>query len=253
MNNFGNIVVVGIGNEFRRDDGIGLYVARRVEELADRNIKVVVGVSDGYALIDTWNAFSQVIVVDCAVAGNTPGTIYSFDAFKDKIPDELFDGFSTHSISIVNAIELAGTLGRLPKSLMVYGIEGIDYTPGSRLSAEVRQAADSVVEKIISEINNTTYRVTKKKEAGMHEHSLLKDLLKKIDTIAKENNSDKIVGVKVRLGALSHISDEHFREHFERAVKGTVAENAKLDVVTLTDISDPQAQEIILESVEVAG
>ena len=39
----------------------------------------------------------------------------------------------------------------------------------------------------------------------MHEFSLLKDLLGKIKTVAKENGSDKVIGVKVKLGALAHI------------------------------------------------
>ncbi len=86
----------------------------------------------------------------------------------------------------------------------------------------------------------------------MHELSLLKDLMHKIKTIAKDNNSDKVIGVKVKLGALAHISRDHFRGHFDQAVKGTIAEGAKLEVESLTDISDSHAQEIILDSVEVA-
>ncbi len=86
----------------------------------------------------------------------------------------------------------------------------------------------------------------------MHELSLLKNLLHKIRTIAEENNSNKVIGVKVKLGALAHISPDHFRGHFDQAVKGTIAEGAKLEVEALTDMSDPHAQEIILDSVEVA-
>ncbi len=86
----------------------------------------------------------------------------------------------------------------------------------------------------------------------MHELTLLKGLMSKIKAIAEENNSDRILGVTVKLGALSHISPDHFREHFDQAVIGTMAEGAKLTVRALTDMSDPQAQEIILESVEVS-
>jgi hydrogenase nickel incorporation protein HypA/HybF len=86
----------------------------------------------------------------------------------------------------------------------------------------------------------------------MHEFSLLKDLLGKIKAIAEENASDKVISVKVKLGALAHISPEHFREHFDNAVVGTSAEGAKLEIETLTDMSDPHAQEVILDSVELA-
>ena len=81
--------------------------------------------------------------------------------------------------------------------------------------------------------------------------SLIHDLMRKIETIARDQNAVKVVGVKVRLGALAHISADHFREHFEEESKGTIADGARLDVELLTDENDPQAQDIMLDSVEV--
>jgi hydrogenase nickel incorporation protein HypA/HybF len=57
--------------------------------------------------------------------------------------------------------------------------------------------------------------------------------------------------VKVKLGALAHISAEHFREHFQQAARGTAAEGARLDIDVSTDESDPCAQDILLKSVDV--
>lgn len=85
----------------------------------------------------------------------------------------------------------------------------------------------------------------------MHEFSLIADLMRKIESIARDQHASKIVGVKVKLGALSHISAGHFREHFVHAARETIAEGAQLDIEVLTDATDPHAQEIILDSVEV--
>ena len=85
----------------------------------------------------------------------------------------------------------------------------------------------------------------------MHEFSLLRDLLAKVEAIARENNSDRVLGVKVKLGALAHISPEHFREHFDHAIIGTVVEGARLEIEVLTDTADPRAQDVILDSVEL--
>jgi hydrogenase nickel incorporation protein HypA/HybF len=85
----------------------------------------------------------------------------------------------------------------------------------------------------------------------MHEFSLINDLMWKIDAIAREQGARRVVGVKVRLGALSHISPDHFREHFEAATTGTIAEAARLDIETLREERDPHAQDILLDSVEV--
>ena len=85
----------------------------------------------------------------------------------------------------------------------------------------------------------------------MHELSLIIDLLRKIEAISREQGSRRVTGVKVRIGALAHISAEHFRDHFTRAARGTVAEGAWLETEMLTDMTDPHAQEILLDSVEV--
>jgi len=86
----------------------------------------------------------------------------------------------------------------------------------------------------------------------MHEASLMKDLMRKIETVAREQNARRVLGVSVRLGALSHMSATHFREHFDVASEGTLAAGAELKIEVLTDTTDPHAQEILLESVEVA-
>jgi len=85
----------------------------------------------------------------------------------------------------------------------------------------------------------------------MHEMSLINDLVNKIESIAKEQNASHITKATVRLGALSHISADHFRGHFVDGTKGTVAEGAELDIEVSDDLKDPNAQDILLLSVDV--
>ena len=85
----------------------------------------------------------------------------------------------------------------------------------------------------------------------MHEASLIRDLMQKIDALAADERAQRIVGVGVWLGALSHMSADHFREHFIRASRGTRADGAALNIEVSTDSSDPNAQSLLLKSVEV--
>ena len=85
----------------------------------------------------------------------------------------------------------------------------------------------------------------------MHERALMDDLMKKIVSVAHENGGVRVVRITVRLGALSHFTPEHFREHFADASRGTLAEGAVVDAVVETDLSDPDAAGVVLESVEV--
>lgn len=87
----------------------------------------------------------------------------------------------------------------------------------------------------------------------MHEFSLMADLLRKIEQLGKDAKTDKVTGVKVKLGALSHITPDHFREHFEAVIVGTIAEGATLEIEQSDDQSDPNAQDILLESVDIAA
>ncbi len=85
----------------------------------------------------------------------------------------------------------------------------------------------------------------------MHESSLMADLLRKIDAIAQNHGARRILAVKVNLGALSNMSPEHFREHFALAARNTPAEGARLEVEVVPGLTDPLAQQVVLESVEV--
>jgi hydrogenase nickel incorporation protein HypA/HybF len=85
----------------------------------------------------------------------------------------------------------------------------------------------------------------------MHEASLMANLMRRLDEVAKAERARRVVGLSVWLGALSHISAEHLAEHFEQAAAGTIAEGARLDVTVSDDLHDADAQEIVLESVEV--
>jgi hydrogenase nickel incorporation protein HypA/HybF len=85
----------------------------------------------------------------------------------------------------------------------------------------------------------------------MHEASLIRNLIRKITVVAQTQGAGRVAGVRIRLGALSHISPEHFREHFRHGTRGTVAEGARLEIETMTATDDPYAQEVILDSIDV--
>jgi hydrogenase nickel incorporation protein HypA/HybF len=85
----------------------------------------------------------------------------------------------------------------------------------------------------------------------MHDRALMNDLIKQLGRLAREGEARRVVAMRVRLGALSHLTPEHFREHFEEAARGGPAEGATIDIVTSTDIADPGAQGVVLESVDL--
>jgi hydrogenase nickel incorporation protein HypA/HybF len=85
----------------------------------------------------------------------------------------------------------------------------------------------------------------------MHEQALMRDVVAKVEGVARADGASRVTRIRVRFGALSHLTPEHFREHFDDAARGTIAEGAEVDAVLLGDLDDPNAGEVVLESVEV--
>jgi len=86
----------------------------------------------------------------------------------------------------------------------------------------------------------------------VHEMSLMQDLMKKITAVAERERAKKVVSVDVWLGALSHMSAEHFIEHFSEVSAGTLADGARLNIETSQDVKDPMAQSILFRGLEIS-
>jgi len=149
MSDSAKVAVIGIGNDYRHDDAVGLEVARRVRQAGVDQAVVVLGVSDDFALHTAWQDSGVAYVVDCTESGRPPGTIVRFEAVDEPIPAEIFNSLSTHTLSLPRAIELSRSLGGLPRGLTIFGIEGTDMSPGRGLTAAVEAAASRVAEMIV--------------------------------------------------------------------------------------------------------
>jgi len=79
----------------------------------------------------------------------------------------------------------------------------------------------------------------------------MRDLMREIESSAAAEGAARVTSIRVRLGALSHFTPGHFREHFEDVSRGTLAEGARVDAELRTDPTEPGAQGVRLESVEV--
>lgn len=247
----GRALVIGVGNDFRSDDRVGLIVARALRARAGTGCAVVEHDGETAGLLETWRGAETVVLVDALVSGAAAGTIHRFDAHTLTLPRGL--SCSTHGLGIAEAVALGRAMGRLPRRLVIYGIEGRDFEAGRALSPEVERAVPGVVRRVLEELSPEAAPAGEREDPFMHEASLITGLIRRIEGVVSEQGGGRVVGVTVRLGALSHISPEHFREHFVHGARGTVAEDARLDIEVLTDAADPRAQEILLDSVELAG
>lgn len=85
----------------------------------------------------------------------------------------------------------------------------------------------------------------------MHERKLMEDLMAKIGSEAAAAGATRVTRVRVRLGALSHFTEAHFREHFADASLGTVADGAEVETELRVDPTEPEAQGVVLDEIDV--
>lgn len=145
------LLVVGIGNPDRGDDGFGPSVARRLRELRPSGVTIIERAGDVLALIEDWQDFDSVILVDAAANCGAPGMVHRIDVAQEDVPRDLSLG-STHAFGVAEAVALARALDRLPRHLLVYAVEARDFGYGMTLSELVAAAVSTVAERIVADI-----------------------------------------------------------------------------------------------------
>ena len=130
-------VVIGIGNEFRRDDGIGPAVAA---QLADRGMPAVSCAAEPAAILDAWTGAELAVLVDAA-DGAVPGRIRrcAITDLTESTP------VSSHDLGVRQTYELGRALGRAPAELVLVTIDVADTGHGVGLSPVVAAALPAAV------------------------------------------------------------------------------------------------------------
>lgn len=153
MSATGRCLVIGVGNEFRSDDAVGIVAARQLVARSIPHCEIIESSGEGASLIHAFEDRNHVIIIDAVKSGQPAGTIHCLDASGKKIPSELLH-FSSHSFGVAEAIELARALGQLPERLIVFGVEARTIAVGSGLSDEVTNAVDELIIRITEEITS---------------------------------------------------------------------------------------------------
>jgi len=128
--------LVGVGNSFRRDDGVGPWLARSLErsgfEVFDAG-----DVLENYVFDIARAGSRNVILMDAVSAALDPGSVIfgSLDAIGEP------EGLSTHKLALRLCGRIFETHG---KRTFLLGIVPRDLEFGTGLSAEVERAASEV-------------------------------------------------------------------------------------------------------------
>ena len=144
------VVVLGVGNELLKDEGIGVYVAR---ELARQTITFPVEIIEAGTVPDCWQGdepIRKLVVIDAVYGGGEPGSIYRFT--PEDVEFESCLKTSTHQISLVDSLKLSEVTGNKPEKTVIIGVEPKEVAWGTALSEELRSRIRDVVRIVLKEV-----------------------------------------------------------------------------------------------------
>lgn len=146
-------LVIGVGNDIRGDDAAGLRVARELRAQVENGVRVVESQGEVTELLDLWDGQERVYLVDALQSGGLPGSWRRVAVGNEPLPSSVA-GTSTHGLSIASAVALGQILGRMPRQLVLYGIEATRFEPGTEPCPEVLEGVLQVTRALAEELES---------------------------------------------------------------------------------------------------
>jgi hydrogenase maturation protease len=154
------VVVIGIGNPYRRDDGIGPAVIAGIERCRLPGVTLASSDGEPSQLIEAWSGALLAVLVDAVLCDRPePGRIHrsvlhpggaGVAAVSRRAP-----AGSTHGLGIPDAVRLAEALGRVPGRLVVFAVEAASIGFGLGLSPAVAACLPALTGAVLDELRTS--------------------------------------------------------------------------------------------------
>ena len=146
-------VVIGVGNEFRRDDGAGPAVVARLRGHLPDDVRLLVSDGEPARLIEAWGGASLAVVVDAVRAEPAvPGRLHRLVLREAGAAEGTV--VSSHGLGLDCAIGLARALGRMPGRLILHAVEAADVGQGTGLTTAVAEVIDALTAAVLHDLDS---------------------------------------------------------------------------------------------------
>ena len=162
------LLIAGTGNVLLGDDGVGPFVIKVLESQYDfaESVELLDLGAPGLDLPIYFSGADTVILIDSAKFGGEAGEMRMFR--KDEIvwtpPHTRID---PHSLTLRESISLVDLTGAMPRELLLIGVQGRSFEPGSPLSTPVRQCIPLVIDAVRAELYRLDIWCEPKPSAGI--------------------------------------------------------------------------------------
>ena len=140
------VALIGLGNRYRSDDGVGKLVADRAALEVGLPVQPF-SPADTTDLVDMWAGSDLAVVVDATRSGSSPGTVRCVELRGGELT--VPTATSSHSLGLRSALRLSRLLGTAPRRVVLIGVEGARFDHGERLSSPVEAAVPAAVDAVV--------------------------------------------------------------------------------------------------------
>ena len=140
-------LTLGVGNILLSDEGVGVHVVQKLRSMhLPPDIEVVDGGTGGFELIDCFRGKKRVIIIDCLLSDQPPGTLIR--ATPEQLDLQWARGYSSHQTGLAELLQQAKLLAPPPEMVVIGVVPELTEEPGMLLSKTV----GSVIDRIVSEV-----------------------------------------------------------------------------------------------------
>ena len=149
------ILICGLGNPLKHDDGLGPSVIAELEKQAiSDDICLRDFGTSGFKCALEIGGYDRVVFVDAVQTGKKPGQIYRIELSREDLldsPSLSSFAFSLHESDLERVLATAALLDGYPGEVVIIGCKPKETTFGVGLSPEVEKAMKRVIELVLAE------------------------------------------------------------------------------------------------------
>ena len=147
-----NILVLGIGNLLLQDEGAGVRALAEFERryAAPAGVELLDGGTSGIELLQYLRGRDYLIILDVVKSGNPPGTIIRMEG--EEVPALFQKKISPHQLGLSDLLAAVQLTDRLPRGVVLFGIEPKSIDTGLEMSAEVGRNLGALAHMVAREL-----------------------------------------------------------------------------------------------------
>ena len=152
-----SLAVIGIGNPYRGDDGIGIYLVQRIKQdtsYAQDFVEYFDGGIGGMNLFHLMSSHRKVLLVDAVNCKKQPGDYVFFSIDEISFSNKMSSLVSTHGSDLFQVIRQVKEFNEFPPDIFIFGVQPEDISLRQGFSKGIIKNISVLESKLQQRIND---------------------------------------------------------------------------------------------------